>query len=179
MGSFSKSYILGACEADLAFSEETKEVKTFEKESPAPRDKKIGLKIYNTIALASQRKLDYETMKWTNNLERLVSEVDIWRQFSGKCANLCELYSVYEQIGEEKVYLEMELGDAGLIATFEEHQRAYTLNPVFEKACSEYFSDLKDPKEQYIRGVQLIFKGLLNGVECLHGLNIVHRDLKI
>jgi hypothetical protein len=79
-------------------------------------------------------------MEWTNNLAKLVSEVDLWTMFSGKSPFLCELYSVYEQIGEEKIYLEMELGDMGLLADFDEKDRKYKLNPKFTAACNSFYS---------------------------------------
>jgi hypothetical protein len=38
MGSFSKSFILGLVESDMDLSEDTKDTKTFEDESTAPKD---------------------------------------------------------------------------------------------------------------------------------------------
>ena len=180
-GSFSQSYILSSVNTTpIDMSEEYTQIETFEDVSPAPKNQKIGLKVYNTINLASQRKLDYETMQWTNNLTKLISEVDLWSIFSGKHPNLCQLYSVYEQIGEEKVYLEMELGDLGHFCTFDEYDRVYSINSKLIELSNTYYPDPGYNKDkQLIMLIRKVFQDLLDGLEYLHSQNIAHRDLKI
>ena len=178
-GSFSTSYVLSLVQTNIQdLTSETENVITYEDESPAPKNQKIGLKVYNTVALASQRKLDYETMEWTNNLAKLVSEVDLWSQFSGKNDHLCQLYAVYEEIAGEKVYLEMELGDIGLIAKFQEHERIYKYNPDFLTTCGQTFNAGSE-SENLIQGLKHIFSNLIDGLEYLHSQKIAHRDLKV
>ena len=143
IGSFSQTYCLSEVisEKDLSISEETRGVQTYQDQSPAPQRRKIALRVYNTVTLINQRRIDYETMEWTNNLQRLVSEVHLWLQFAGKSPHLCELYAIYEATESEKVYLEIELGDVGLAQKFDEDERTYKKNPIFVHACSSYFSD--------------------------------------
>ena len=137
----------------LEITEETKNVQTFEDQSLAPKDKKIALRVYNTVNLVNQRKIDYETMEWTNNLQRLLTEVQLWLGFSGKSQNLCQLYSIYEQTDSEKVYLEIELGDLGLIQKFDEDDRVYEKNLEFIRYCNEYFSQVTSESERLILGI--------------------------
>lgn len=79
VGSFSQTYCLSEVKQKdtLEITDETKSVQTFEDQSLAPKDKKIALRVYNTVNLVNQRKIDYETMEWTNNLQRLLTEVQL------------------------------------------------------------------------------------------------------
>jgi hypothetical protein len=54
-GSFSQTYCLSEVrsEEDLRITEETKSVQTFENESSAPKDKRVALRVYNTVVLAN------------------------------------------------------------------------------------------------------------------------------
>ena len=95
-----------------------------------------AFKIYNKLVLENQRMLDYDTMEWTNNLKKMVSEIEIWSQLNDH-PNICKLYEVYEAEGKEKVYLRTELGEYGTLAKFDSKKRLYSPNPEIHKFAQE------------------------------------------
>ena len=130
-----------------------------------------AIKQYNKIVLEGQRKLDYETMEWTNNLQKLVSEVELWGELSPLPA-VCSLYEVFEMEGEHKVFLRMQLGDLGLLADFDDQTRTYELNEDLVKMFEER-------KIGLVQGLREVFGQLIDGLRSIHERQVYHRDIKI
>ena len=115
--------------------------------------------------------LDYDTMEWTNNLKKMLSEIEIWSQLNGH-KNICQLFEVYESEGREKVFLRTELGEYGTLASFDSKTRLYTLNP-------EIHNFAKEKKYSEIQMTGYIFKQLVDAISFMHSKEICHRDIKL
>ena len=115
--------------------------------------------------------LDYDTMEWTNNLRKMLSEIEIWSQLN-EHKNICKLYEVYEAEGKEKVFLRTELGEYGTLATFHSKTRLYSLNPEIHKFAQE-------KKYSEIQMTKYIFKQLAEALSFMHAKDICHRDIKL
>lgn len=84
-----------------------------------------ALKIYDKISLESQRKLKYSTMEWTNNLERVKDEIEIW---TGLCNDhVSRVYEQFEKDGWHKLYIRNEIGDFGVPAEFDFDTREFVI----------------------------------------------------
>lgn len=132
----------------------------------------FGLKIYDKVVLDSQRKINYETNEFETNLVRLTSEIEIWTLLSHK--HVCGLYQIYEMEGEPKVYLVMDLGEEGELASFLPSSRTWQIN----KFLLNLYEDSKREGKLTKLGYQLVFSQMIEAVEHLHSLKIAHRDLK-
>ena len=134
--------------------------------------KQLGLKVYNKIVLAGQRRIDYETGEWTNNLARLDQEIRIWMMLDH--VNICKMYEVMEEPGNEKLYILMELGELGLVNQFDFKTRA---NGLSKAVLSEY------AKQRGITDKATIIKDwftqMVDAVSYMHSLGYAHRDIKL
>ena len=133
--------------------------------------KEYALKIYNKVFLESQRKMDYETMQWSNLLERIERELKVWIRLDHP--NVVKLYEVFEEEGKQFLYLRIEIGDLGQVSDFDPKERSIHLN----KKMLELYK--KQGKEDLDEIVWTIFKQMVEGLDYIHSIGFAHRDVKL
>lgn len=131
-----------------------------------------ALKVYNKLSLESQKKIDFETGKWVNLLERAEREILAWSHIGGH-RHVARLYEITEQAGKTHLYLRCELGDLGHPTTFDCKIRAFSWNPEVLSRLSTNGLATRD------EAVKNFFYQMLEGVEYMHLRGVAHRDIKL
>lgn len=138
-----------------------------------------AIKVMHKGMLHKQRCVVYDEdnqMIFTNNLDKVMGEVAIWRQLSHK--NVVRLYEVINDSRHENLYLVIELCDLGQVMTWDSEGQHYVANPKVEAALQTQKPDLF--KRSSEAAAKMIFRQVAEGLAYLQSpeMRVVHRDLK-
>ena len=164
-----------------SFSKVKLAVRHWEDEEGNQFQAQYAIKAMNKAILKRQRCVLYDSqnnMQMTNNLEKVMNEIFIWKQLCDK--NIVRLYEVINDSKEDFIYCVMEYADLGQIMTWNLGDQKYDINlsivAKLKEAHPQLFSKYSDTEAS----AKVIFSKVFEGVAYLHSSqkNIIHKDLK-
>lgn len=174
-------FVFGATLGEGSFSKVKIAIRHWEDESGNPLEKKYAVKIMHKPSLKRQRCVLYDesnTMSLTNNLERVMTEINIWRQLSNQ--NIIRLYEIIDDPTHDYMYLIIEYADLGQIMTWSSTQQHYTYNTkVIDRLQQRHPSTFsKFPLHE--AAAKLIFSQVIQAIKYMQSteLRVVHNDIK-
>lgn len=174
-------FVLGKTLGEGSFSKVKIATRHWEDESGTSHEKRYAVKIMHKPSLKRQRCVMYDesnTMTLTNNLEKVMTEINIWRQLNNE--NIIRLYEIIDDPTHDYMYLILEYAESGQIMTWDSASQHYLYNDKVIQTLQEKHPDTFRKFPIHEAAAKIIFSQMIQAIKFMQSeeLRIVHNDVK-
>lgn len=140
----------------------------------------FAMKIMHKGILKRQRCVIYDssnTMNMSNNLEKVLSEIEIWRTLLHP--NIVKLHEIINDPDHEYIYLTNEYCDLGQIMNWNLSLQKYELSQeLVDRLERNHPAEYCASPSREEATAKLIFEHVARGLAHLHSVCVIHKDVK-